>query len=65
MIGQANNQASMIGPTQVQRYVCVVSKGALLEVWQFFAHVGSPSKKLVNEHMIVSQLSKGDWGGGT
>jgi hypothetical protein len=60
-----DRQASTIGPIQVQRHVCVVFKGTLLKVWQIFAHVGSPSKKLVNEHMIVSRLSKGDWGGRT
>jgi len=58
-IGQANNQMSTIRPTQDQRHVCVVSKGALLKVRQIFAHVGSSSNKLVNEGMIVSRLSKG------
>ncbi len=64
MIGQVNKQASTIGLTQNQRHACVVSKGALLEVWQIFAHVGSLSKKLVNESMIISWLSKGDGGRG-
>ncbi len=54
---------STIRPTQDQRHVCVVSKGALLKVWQIFAHVGSPLKKVVNEGMIMSRLSRSGGGG--
>jgi hypothetical protein len=53
VIGHANNQVLVVGLAQDHRHVHMSSKEHLLEVWKTFAHVGNPSKKHVNEDMII------------
>lgn len=53
MITWVNNQVFIVGLAQDHRHVRMASKEHLLKVWKTFACVGNPSKKLVNEDMII------------